>query len=137
MSGLAAQPAHHDKGFVQTYLWSTDHKVIAMQYLFTGMLMALIGGFAVARATRIRPLGGAVLAVGGASFNDWAGLAAEGQAGSGSRITALAKIMTDIGFDGLDVDYETDGDVARYANVTKAMRKAVDQARTHFEKSPR
>jgi cytochrome c oxidase subunit 1 len=47
MSGLAAQPAHHDRGFVQTYLWSTDHKVIAMQYLFTGMLMALIGGFAV------------------------------------------------------------------------------------------
>jgi len=69
-----------------------------------------------------------ILAVGGASFNDWAGLAAEGQAGSGTRITALAKIMTDIGFDGLDVDYETDGDVARYANVTKAMRKAVDQA---------
>ncbi|HKC54476.1 MAG TPA: cbb3-type cytochrome c oxidase subunit I [Vicinamibacterales bacterium] len=47
MSGLATHPAvHHDRGFV-TYLWSTDHKVIAMQYLFTGMLMALIGGFAV------------------------------------------------------------------------------------------
>ncbi len=27
------------------YLWSTDHKMIAMQYLFTGMFMALIGGF--------------------------------------------------------------------------------------------
>jgi len=48
MSTLAAPPAaHHDRGFVRTYLWSTDHKVIAMQYLFTGMLMALIGGFAV------------------------------------------------------------------------------------------
>ena len=48
MSGLATHPAvHHDRGFVETYLWSTDHKVIAMQYLFTGMLMALIGGFAV------------------------------------------------------------------------------------------
>ncbi len=69
-----------------------------------------------------------VLAVGGASYNDWAGLAAEGQAGSGTRITALAKIMTDLGFDGLDVDYETDADVARYANATKALRKAVDQA---------
>jgi len=47
VSGLATHPAvHHDRGFV-TYLWSTDHKVIAMQYLFTGMLMALIGGFAV------------------------------------------------------------------------------------------
>ena len=48
MTTLAApHAAHHDKGFVKTYLWSTDHKVIAMQYLFTGMLMALIGGFAV------------------------------------------------------------------------------------------
>jgi cytochrome c oxidase subunit 1 len=27
------------------YLFSTDHKVIGMQYLFTGMAMALIGGF--------------------------------------------------------------------------------------------
>jgi len=46
----AAAPAphderHHEQGFVQKYLWSTDHKMIAMQYLFTGMLMALIGGF--------------------------------------------------------------------------------------------
>jgi cytochrome c oxidase subunit 1 len=48
VSGLAAHPAgHHNQGFVKTYLWSTDHKIIAMQYLFTGMLMALIGGFAV------------------------------------------------------------------------------------------
>lgn len=27
------------------YIWSTDHKVISMQYLFTGMFMAVIGGF--------------------------------------------------------------------------------------------
>ncbi len=27
------------------YLWSTDHKIIALQYLFTGMAMALVGGF--------------------------------------------------------------------------------------------
>ena len=45
--------AHHDghghaePGFVSKYLLSTDHKMIAMQYLFTGMAMALIGGFAV------------------------------------------------------------------------------------------
>src|SRR5688572_10235883 len=36
---------HHDPGFVQKYLWSTDHKMIAMQYLFTGMFMAIIGGY--------------------------------------------------------------------------------------------
>jgi len=36
---------HHAPGFVGKYLWSTDHKMIAMQYLFTGMAMGLIGGF--------------------------------------------------------------------------------------------
>jgi len=40
-----AHDAHHEVGFVQKYLWSTDHKMIAMQYMFTGMAMALIGGF--------------------------------------------------------------------------------------------
>ncbi len=47
MSEHAAPTAHHDEGWVRKYLWSTDHKIIAMQYLFTGMLMALIGGFTV------------------------------------------------------------------------------------------
>ena len=39
--------ATHQDNLLVKYLWSTDHKVIAMQYLFTGMLMALIGGFTV------------------------------------------------------------------------------------------
>jgi cytochrome c oxidase subunit 1 len=39
--------AHHEEGFIKKYLWSTDHKMIAMQYLFTGIGMALIGGFTV------------------------------------------------------------------------------------------
>jgi cytochrome c oxidase subunit I len=39
--------AHHDEGFIKKYLWSTDHKIIGFQYLFTGMAMALIGGFTV------------------------------------------------------------------------------------------
>jgi cytochrome c oxidase subunit 1 len=44
--------AHHDdahghpeQSFVSKYLLSTDHKVIAMQYMFTGMAMGLIGAF--------------------------------------------------------------------------------------------
>ena len=45
--GHAAHATHGDEGFIKKYLWSTDHKIIAMQYLFTGMLMALIGGFTV------------------------------------------------------------------------------------------
>jgi cytochrome c oxidase subunit 1 len=37
--------AHHDQGFVRKYLFSTDHKIIAMQYMFTGMAMGLIGAY--------------------------------------------------------------------------------------------
>jgi cytochrome c oxidase subunit I len=36
---------HHKLSFWQKYVFPLDHKVIAMQYLFTGMLMALIGGY--------------------------------------------------------------------------------------------
>ncbi len=38
---------HHEEGWFHKYFWSTDHKMIGMQYLFTGMAMALIGGFTV------------------------------------------------------------------------------------------
>src|SRR5690606_12882431 len=34
-----------EQSFFHKYMWSTDHKMIGMQYLFTGMAMALIGGF--------------------------------------------------------------------------------------------
>jgi cytochrome c oxidase subunit I len=38
--------AHHaEQDFWSKYVFSTDHKMIAMQYMFTGMFMALIGGF--------------------------------------------------------------------------------------------
>ena len=40
-----AHEAHHEEGWVKKYLWSTDHKIICFQYMFTGMFMALIGGF--------------------------------------------------------------------------------------------
>jgi cytochrome c oxidase subunit 1 len=39
--------AHHELSFWAKYVFPLDHKMIAMQYLFTGMLMALIGGFTV------------------------------------------------------------------------------------------
>jgi cytochrome c oxidase subunit I len=35
----------HHLSFWQSYIFPLDHKIIAMQYLFTGMLMALIGGY--------------------------------------------------------------------------------------------
>ncbi len=36
---------HHGPQGILKYLWSTDHKIIAMQYLFTGMFMGVIGAF--------------------------------------------------------------------------------------------
>jgi cytochrome c oxidase subunit 1 len=39
-----AHEHHGPQGFLK-YIWSTDHKMIAMQYLFTGMAMAVIGGY--------------------------------------------------------------------------------------------
>ena len=35
----------HHEGWFKHYFWSTDHKMIAKQYMFTGMAMAVIGAF--------------------------------------------------------------------------------------------
>ncbi|HSH74112.1 MAG TPA: cbb3-type cytochrome c oxidase subunit I, partial [Longimicrobiales bacterium] len=35
---------HGPQGFLK-YIWSTDHKMIALQYLFTGMAMGIIGAY--------------------------------------------------------------------------------------------
>jgi cytochrome c oxidase subunit 1 len=41
-----ATQVHHGKiSFWRTYVFSTDHKMIAKQYLFLGLFMALVGGF--------------------------------------------------------------------------------------------
>jgi cytochrome c oxidase subunit 1 len=42
---LHAEPAHDElhRGFVRTYVFSTDHKVIGIQYIVTGLVMALVG----------------------------------------------------------------------------------------------
>ncbi len=43
------EPSEHGHaaptGFIGKYVFSCDHKVIAMQYLFTGLFMAMAGGF--------------------------------------------------------------------------------------------
>jgi len=44
-NAAAGHGDHHEVSFWQKYIFSVDHKVIGMQYLFTGMFMALIGGF--------------------------------------------------------------------------------------------
>ncbi|MCS5657065.1 MAG: cbb3-type cytochrome c oxidase subunit I [Dehalococcoidia bacterium] len=36
---------HEEPNFWSKYVFSTDHKMIAMQYMFTGIAMAMIGGF--------------------------------------------------------------------------------------------
>lgn len=35
---------HHEQGFFSKYIFSLDHKVIAKQYLFSGIFWAIIGG---------------------------------------------------------------------------------------------
>ena len=35
---------HHELGFVRTYIFSTDHKMIARQFLFMGLIMMVLGG---------------------------------------------------------------------------------------------
>jgi cytochrome c oxidase subunit I len=42
---MTTQGHSADPGFFRKYLWSTDHKMISMQYLFTGIVMGLIGGY--------------------------------------------------------------------------------------------
>ncbi len=42
----AAPHEHHEEmNFWSKYVFSTDHKMIGFQYMFTGMFMALVGGF--------------------------------------------------------------------------------------------
>src|SRR2546427_9975187 len=42
--GRPAHAEHHELGFVRTYIFSTDHKMIARQFLFLGLFMMIIGG---------------------------------------------------------------------------------------------
>ena len=35
---------HHEQSFISKYIFSTDHKVIAKQFLISGILWAIIGG---------------------------------------------------------------------------------------------
>ncbi|MFO1021458.1 MAG: cbb3-type cytochrome c oxidase subunit I [Planctomycetales bacterium] len=39
-----AHHGHHDIGFIRKYVFSTDHKVIGIQFLITTMLMLMVGG---------------------------------------------------------------------------------------------
>ncbi|WP_240928096.1 cytochrome c oxidase subunit I [Thalassoroseus pseudoceratinae] len=43
--------AHHDPGFVRKYIFSTDHKIIGIQFLITTLIMLMFGG-ALALAVR-------------------------------------------------------------------------------------
>jgi endoglucanase len=85
-----------------------------------------------------------LLAVGGATYNSWSGLAAEAFQPNGTTTApiraALAQIMVDLKLDGLDVDYEVSGadttTVSNYAGAILNMRLAVDLA-TQIDGRPR
>ena len=40
-----AHAAHHEIGWFEKYFYSTDHKTIGLQYMITGMLLAILGAF--------------------------------------------------------------------------------------------
>ncbi len=40
----AAHAEHHELGFIRTYVFSTDHKMIGRQFLFMALFMMIIGG---------------------------------------------------------------------------------------------
>jgi len=40
-----AHPTHKEHGFWRTYVFTTDHKTIAKQYLFLGLVMAFVGSY--------------------------------------------------------------------------------------------
>jgi len=49
--------AHHDdRSFVQKYIFSTDHKIIGIQFLFVSLFFLLVGGL-LATMTRHRCFG--------------------------------------------------------------------------------
>ncbi len=43
-AGAAHHDEHHDMGFIKKYVFSTDHKIIGIQFLFTGLLLFVLGG---------------------------------------------------------------------------------------------
>ena len=44
---------HHEPGFLGKYVFSTDHKIIGIQFLFSGLIFLFIGG-ALAMLVRIQ-----------------------------------------------------------------------------------
>jgi cytochrome c oxidase subunit 1 len=41
---VGAHHEHHDPSFLRKYIFSEDHKVIGIQFLFSGLLMLILGG---------------------------------------------------------------------------------------------
>jgi cytochrome c oxidase subunit 1 len=45
MTEAHAHDVHHEESFWTKYIFSVDHKVIGLQYMFLGLFMALVGGY--------------------------------------------------------------------------------------------
>ena len=39
-----AQAHHDDRSFIRKYIFSTDHKIIGIQFLFVSLFFLLVGG---------------------------------------------------------------------------------------------
>ena len=65
-----AQAHHDDRSFVRKYIFSTDHKIIGIQFLFVSLFFLLIGGLLATGLLGIF-IGPTVLAVGYTLLNAW------------------------------------------------------------------
>lgn len=43
-SGIPVREEHHPQSFIRKYIFSTDHKIIGIQFLFTTLFFLLVGG---------------------------------------------------------------------------------------------
>ncbi len=131
MACIPGTYTHVVAAFAQpNFTWSTSANFTANAWTGTGLNFNA-GPQDIKRAIDVLHARGmkVLVAVGGATYNDWAALAAENGNANGPITNALKQMMLDVGFDGLDVDYEVDGiDTPKFTGAVNAMRKAVDLA---------
>ena len=131
MARIPGTYTHVVAAFAQpNFTWSTSANFTANAWTGTGLNFNA-GPQDIKRAIDVLHARGikVLVAVGGATYNDWGALAAENANANGTITNALKQMILDVGFDGLDVDYEVDGiDTPKFTGAVNAMRQAVDLA---------
>src|ERR1700692_1594563 len=112
-----ASHAHHPElSFFRKYIWSEDHKTIALQYLFTSLFFLLVGG-SLAMGVRFQlAFPGAPVPLIGTLLPSW--------------LVTSAGAFQPGGYNGLVTMHATVMVFSRdYAGVDRCVRKPLDPAR--------